>query len=48
MLLLESLVTAQIAQLGERKTEDLNVAGSIPALGTFCYFYFINYGARRI
>lgn len=27
-------VTAAIAQLGERKTEDLEVAGSIPARGT--------------
>ena len=33
------LLTAQIAQLGEHKTEDLRVAGSIPALGIF---YFIN------
>ena len=27
--------TAAIAQLGERQTEDLKVAGSIPAFGTF-------------
>ena len=27
------LVTAEIAQLGERQTEDLKVAGSIPAFG---------------
>jgi hypothetical protein len=26
---------AEIAQLGERQTEDLKVAGSIPAFGTF-------------
>ena len=31
---------AQIAQLGERETEDLEVAGSIPALGIlFCFLY---------
>ena len=27
--------TAEIAQLGERQTEDLKVPGSIPGLGTF-------------
>ena len=26
---------AEVAQLGERETEDLKVAGSIPALGRF-------------
>ena len=29
------LSTAAIAQLGERKTEDLKVPGSIPGLGIF-------------
>ena len=29
----ESYLEAEIAQLGERQTEDLKVAGSIPALG---------------
>jgi hypothetical protein len=29
------LITAAIAQLGERQTEDLKVPGSIPGLGTF-------------
>ena len=28
---------ADIAQLGERQTEDLKVPGSIPGGGTFCY-----------
>ncbi len=28
---------AEIAQLGERQTEDLKVAGSIPAFGTFFF-----------
>lgn len=39
------LMTAQIAQLGEHKTEDLRVAGSIPALGIF---YFINVRRNRL
>ena len=30
---------AAIAQLGERQTEDLNVPGSIPGLGTNIYMY---------
>lgn len=30
-----------IAQLGERKTEDLKVMGSIPIVPTFYFFYFI-------
>ena len=41
------LPLADIAQLGERQTEDLKVAGSIPAVGNrvflftqFLYFYF--------
>jgi hypothetical protein len=29
----ERFLAAEIAQLGERQTEDLKVAGSIPALG---------------
>ena len=29
---------AGIAQLGERQTEDLKVAGSIPAVGIFLFF----------
>ena len=33
------MLGAEIAQLGERKTEDLKVAGSIPAFGMFLYFY---------
>ena len=32
----QEVVTAAIAQLGERQTEDLKVPGSIPGLGTFC------------
>ena len=31
---------AGIAQLGERQTEDLKVAGSIPAVGIRIYFLF--------
>jgi hypothetical protein len=31
-------VLALLAQLGERETEDLEVAGSIPAEGTFYFF----------
>lgn len=34
------LVAAQIAQLEERETEDLEVAGSNPAPGIF-YYYLI-------
>ena len=30
-----SSCTAEIAQLGERQTEDLKVPGSIPGLGSF-------------
>ena len=30
-----SSCTAEIAQLGERQTEDLKVPGSIPGLGNF-------------
>ena len=34
--------TADIAQLGERQTEDLKVPGSIPGGGTyFCFFFGI-------
>ena len=29
------MVLADIAQLGERQTEDLKVPGSIPGVGTF-------------
>ena len=29
-----SAVTAEIAQLGERQTEDLKVLGSIPSVGS--------------
>ena len=32
-----STSTAEIAQLGERQTEDLKVPGSIPGLGIFSY-----------
>ena len=36
---------AGIAQLGERQTEDLKVAGSIPAVGTYFFalgrFFFV-------
>ena len=31
---------AGIAQLGERQTEDLKVAGSIPAVGRFIFVLF--------
>ncbi len=34
-LVFASMVSAAIAQLGERQTEDLEVPGSIPGLGTF-------------
>ena len=30
------MLQAEIAQLGERQTEDLKVPGSIPGFGTFC------------
>ena len=32
---------AGIAQLGERQTEDLKVAGSIPAAGISFFFFFV-------
>ena len=35
MILYEMQQVAAIAQLGERQTEDLEVPGSIPGLGTF-------------
>ena len=35
---------AEVAQLGERETEDLKVAGSIPALGRF--FQPVNWYSR--
>ena len=40
---------AALAQLAERKTEDLEVAGSTPAGGIvfffiFLFFYYIKYG----
>ena len=31
------MVFADIAQLGERQTEDLKVPGSIPGVGTFSW-----------
>ena len=31
----DQVITAVIAQLGERKTEDLKVSGSIPDCGSF-------------
>ena len=34
---------AGIAQLGERQTEDLKVAGSIPAAGMSLYFFFVSF-----
>ena len=34
---------AGIAQLGERQTEDLKVAGSIPAVGIRIYFLFLSH-----
>ena len=34
----DTLVFAEIAQLGERQTEDLKVPGSIPGLGN-CYLF---------
>ena len=34
------MLVAPVAQLGERKTEDLKVAGSSPAGGTFLYILF--------
>jgi hypothetical protein len=34
----ERFLAAEIAQLGERQTEDLKVAGSIPALGVLFDF----------
>ena len=37
---------AEIAQLGERQTEDLKVPGSIPGLGTFEQQFEI--AARRV
>ena len=33
---------ADVAQLGEHETEDLRVAGSIPAISTFLYFSIPN------
>ena len=33
---------AAIAQLGERQTEDLEVPGSIPGLGTYIFFSTTN------
>ena len=33
---------AEVAQLGERQTEDLKVAGSIPAVGILILFYFFS------
>jgi hypothetical protein len=33
----QEVTGAEIAQLGERQTEDLKVAGSIPAFGTFFF-----------
>ena len=35
------ITAARVAQLGERKTEDLKVAGSSPAGGTFLYILFV-------
>ena len=35
-----NIIPAPVAQLGERKTEDLKVAGSSPAGGTFLYPHF--------
>ena len=35
-----ALLQAEIAQLGERQTEDLEVPGSIPGLGTTFFFVF--------
>ena len=44
---------ACLAQLAERKTEDLEVAGSTPAAGSKFFFYFLrnmfyNYGELNI
>ena len=40
---------AAIAQLGERETEDLKVAGSIPALGIFfSYCVFVGYDRSQV
>ena len=36
----KELANAQIAQLVEQRTENPRVAGSIPALGIFLYFFF--------
>ena len=37
--LLSKYLTAFVAQLGERKTEDLKVRGSIPRGGIFFFYY---------
>ena len=39
---LSIILIAYIAQLGERKTEDLKVAGSIPAVGIFYILVIFN------
>ena len=33
------MLSAEIAQLGERETEDLKVPGSIPGFGKSFYFF---------
>ena len=33
---------AEIAQLGERQTEDLKVPGSIPGRGSFSFLFLIH------
>jgi hypothetical protein len=38
---MKHILIAFVAQLGERKTEDLKVRGSIPRGGTF-FFNYIN------
>ena len=42
------MLSASIAQLGERQTEDLKVPGSIPGGGILLYFYFLLFNSRSI
>ena len=41
-------MSAEIAQLGERETEDLKVPGSIPGLGAPFCFYSKDYMSRSL
>ena len=38
---------AEIAQLGERQTEDLKVPGSIPGRGIWCFIFFVSENACK-